>query len=406
MTGNPYPGVAYARYDLTQPSARAHVVVVDLSSSALDLVATTEPDRGTTVSEFAARSGTQVVINGDFFDPDGFRPTGLARGANTDWALTADDASNGVVSFFRDAARVQLRISPPEVKIEALEAQVVGAVSGRPMLVRAGSPTGAADCTDLVALPCLRAPRTAIGRSSDGNTMYLVVVDGWQQGSLGMTAVELAAFVRGLGAHDALMLDGGSASSLHVGSMGGLVSSPSDGVARKVANHLAVRHGALPNGFLRGAVKERNFSGALVPATVTLDDGRTFAYQGVMNDDWEFDVAPRYACATATAPGYAPATQCRQIVSQQTVYGSIYIFPLSEVPDAGPLPPDAALPADAGPIDGADAAAPAGGDAGETGGGGGGQGSCQVASSPLGGAWIVLLIALVSAGRRRRQDRA
>jgi hypothetical protein len=397
VVSTPYAGVEYARYELSSPAARVHVVTVDLSSSEIDLIATGEADKGMTVSQFAAASETQIVVNANVFDPDGYRPVGLARGGGATWSQTADDAHNAVASFFKGPTRVQLELSPPEVQLAGLDAQIAGAVSGRPMLVRAGAPMTTPDCGDLVALACLKAPRTALARSADGNTMWLIVVDGWQVGSPGLTAVELADFVADLGADAAIMLDGGSASALFIAARGGLVSSPSDGVERPVANHLAVRFGALDPGYLRGVVKERNLDGdAIVGATVTLDDGRETTYDGVT--DWQFEVAPRYACATASAPGYQPNTSCRQVESQATIFGSIFLFPEDEVPDAGP-PPDAGVAADAAPTDPTDASTAS--DAGQN---GGARSGCASAggASPAAAA----LLSMCFSFARRRKDPA
>ncbi len=114
------------------------------------------------------------------------------------------------------------------------------------------------DCADTLAMPCQRAPRTAVAVDDTGNTLMLVVVDGWQIDSLGMTAAELGSMLAGIGAHDALMLDGGGSSVLYIAGEGGIVSSPSDGVERVVANHLGVRFGALAKGQLVGFVRERD----------------------------------------------------------------------------------------------------------------------------------------------------
>src|SRR6185503_11032651 len=116
-----------------------------------------------------------------------------------------------------------------------------GAVSGRPLLVRSGVASAQFDCNDAVTLACQRAPRSAVGVDQAGNTMWLVVVDGWQSGSLGMTAAELATFLQARGAYMAMALDGGSSSALVMD--GVLASSPSDGVERSVANHIGVKYG-------------------------------------------------------------------------------------------------------------------------------------------------------------------
>lgn len=56
-------------------------------------------------------------------------------------------------------------------------------------------------------------PRTALGLDRTGRWLYLVVVDGRQSGySEGMANLELAAYMRDLGCHDAANLDGGGSS--------------------------------------------------------------------------------------------------------------------------------------------------------------------------------------------------
>jgi exopolysaccharide biosynthesis protein len=51
-----------------------------------------------------------------------------------------------------------------------------------------------------------RAPRTALGLKSDGH-IVIVVIDGRQENSIGMTLLELALFMQELGAQDAMNLD-------------------------------------------------------------------------------------------------------------------------------------------------------------------------------------------------------
>lgn len=88
------------------------------------------------------------------------------------------------------------------------------------------------------------APRTSVGFSADGRTMYLATVDGRQVDSRGMTLAELGRFMRGLGADDALNLDGGGSSTLLARQPGlpgvEVENSPSDGVPRAVPNGLAL----------------------------------------------------------------------------------------------------------------------------------------------------------------------
>jgi hypothetical protein len=223
------------------------------------------------------------------------------------------------------------------------------------MLVRTGVAEATFDCDDAAVIACDRAPRAAVGLSADGRTLYLVVVDGWQAGSLGFTLAELAQFMAGRGVYDALALDPGGSASLYVAGEGGVVSTPSNGVEVPVATQLGVLFGALPPGTLVGFIRERDvFNGANIPgATVTLDSGEV----DVVGADALYTfpgIPPRSTCATASAPGYHPATQCKQVKSGMMEYNSIALFPNSDFIDAGPGAPDAgpgqdaAPPADAG----------------------------------------------------------
>lgn len=82
-----------------------------------------------------------------------------------------------------------------------------------------------------------RAPRTAIGLKDDGHIL-LVVVDGRQDNSIGMTLLELALFMQELGASDAMNLDGGGSSEMVI--RGKVVNKPSDGRERRVGNALVI----------------------------------------------------------------------------------------------------------------------------------------------------------------------
>ncbi|HUH06111.1 MAG TPA: phosphodiester glycosidase family protein [Kofleriaceae bacterium] len=399
-TSSPYLGVTHLVFEEPAIPARIHLVLVDLTATELSLSATAESERGKKVSQYSASSGAQIVINGDFFAPADFRPRGLAMGgAAVLWSGSTDDALEGFLGFDRNGNRSHVIISPPEDVVAANQLPVgtQGVIGGRPMLVRAGVAQSGFDCTDTIAMPCERAPRTAVSVSADGNTLHLVVVDGWQQASLGMTAAELAGFMVQQGAHDALMLDGGASSALYIAGEGGIVSSPSDGVERAVANHLGVRFGSLPPGQLVGFIRERdviegtNLAGALA----RLDSGEEIVVG--TNGYYAFTmVTPRLACVTASKSGYRTDTRCKQVVSGQMVYNSIPLFPNSDFVDAAPGAPDAAI-ADAGVI--ADAP-PAGDGAGADGGGGGGGGCNAAGTTPP---WGTLLLLFLLTGLTRRR---
>ncbi len=84
-----------------------------------------------------------------------------------------------------------------------------------------------------------RHPRTAVGFTADRRTLIFAVVEGRAEDASGATVRELAVILRGLGAWEAMKLDGGGSSTLFVAGLG-TVNRPSDGAPRVVATHLGV----------------------------------------------------------------------------------------------------------------------------------------------------------------------
>ncbi len=86
-----------------------------------------------------------------------------------------------------------------------------------------------------------RHPRTAIGYDKDRRTLWLVAVDGRTAASVGMTLVELADAMRGLGAWQAMNFDGGGSTTMVI--EGRVVNTPSDATGeRAVGNALLLVH--------------------------------------------------------------------------------------------------------------------------------------------------------------------
>ncbi|HKX17735.1 MAG TPA: phosphodiester glycosidase family protein [bacterium] len=90
-----------------------------------------------------------------------------------------------------------------------------------------------------------RHPVCAVGISADGRTMLLVAVDGRQPRlSIGLTQPQLAAYMRWLGASQAMEFDSGGSVTMAVRFPGhrapAVVNSPSDGHERPVANALLI----------------------------------------------------------------------------------------------------------------------------------------------------------------------
>ena len=123
-------------------------------------------------------------------------------------------------------------------------------VGGFPMFIRNGvnyaidgyrcENGGSSFATDL-------HPRTAVGYNADTTKLFLVVVDGRQTISEGISLVDLADVMIELGAWRAMNFDGGGSSCMVVGDH--VVNSPSDGVERSVRNCVAI-YSTAPEGSL------------------------------------------------------------------------------------------------------------------------------------------------------------
>lgn len=114
-------------------------------------------------------------------------------------------------------------------------------VSGFPIILKNGinyALKGYAEEGGSASFATDRHPRTAAGISADSNYLFLVVVDGRQTISRGMSLPEFADFLIRIGAHNAVNLDGGGSSTILVRDK--IVNFPSDGTERKVSNCLLV----------------------------------------------------------------------------------------------------------------------------------------------------------------------
>lgn len=345
-SSTPYTGIVHQEWSDSGGLWNLHLVQIDLTSAEIELLATAPDQAGMTTSAFASAFSAQVAINGDSFAPANYVPMGLALGMSTagvptPWSNTADDGVTSVLHFQRIGETTSAAIEPPEqiTTFANLPSGVEGVISGRPLLVRAGAAAAQFDCTDEVAIACERAPRTAVALSADGNTMWLAVVDGWQTASQGMLDSELASFLVARGADSALALDPGSSSTMVLG--GSVISAPSDGIQRAVANHLAIKFGSLPEGQLVGLTCINDVFGCgsdtsrqLSGVKITLDDGRTQLTDA--NAFYDFtDVTQRLACVTAKKTGYLTKRQCAQVEGDTMTYNSIAMIAGVDQPDAG-----------------------------------------------------------------------
>jgi uncharacterized protein (TIGR03382 family) len=224
---DPYPGVRRLHRQTSDQNINA--LVVDLCAAGVSVRATAMSERGRVVSSFGQLVGAQAAINGDFFSST-YSTDGPARGNGMAWG-GADHA------YVAPAQFGDHQIALPEHQDTAgVASWAKEVVSGHPTLLAGGQPrgnNGDALCTN-------RHPRTVIGFNADKTKLYAAVVDGRATGRLGMTCDELIALLQGLGASDAVNLDGGGSSTMWLANAG-VLNYPSDGHERVVGNHLAIR---------------------------------------------------------------------------------------------------------------------------------------------------------------------
>jgi exopolysaccharide biosynthesis protein len=240
-------GVVYERLSTRSPRPIViHVVKIDLVVAGAELKAIAAPDPDgagpaeTTLSsplELAASINAIVAINANAFSRtdgsvgapyfmgervrilgwvvrDGIVRSMPARGAASAWT-----DSNGITRIgYADEAFANDALSAPL----GFRAPVRMAVSGFDLLLRRGRPVASADGAI--------HPRSGIGVSRDGVTVWFAVADGRQAGySEGLTLQEWASYFMAWGAWDALNLDGGGSSVLTYADPSlRVVNSPSD----------------------------------------------------------------------------------------------------------------------------------------------------------------------------------
>jgi len=173
----------------------------------------------------------------------------VRRGPVSTTTGTAIPADGAVLAAYGPrAAAVQAMADGDTIRVRlATRPRLAGGaptllVGGWPRIVQNGASVAADAATvegTISRNAEVRHPRTAVGLSRDGATLWLVAVDGRSTRSVGMTLVELADALRRLGAWQALNFDGGGSTTMVVG--GAVVNAPTDPDGeRAVGNALLV----------------------------------------------------------------------------------------------------------------------------------------------------------------------
>ena len=240
----------------TTPEAFAiHVLRVDLQSKAIqvDAVIADDPDGSgpaeaalTNPIELAKRAKVLAAVNANAFAglPDttgksshewhegmAVNIAGMAAHDGVTRSAGGDSMAVDVTFGIDTNGRPYIGPAPTTTALE----EAVNAWSFR--MVEDGVPIPKPDAG-------VRHPRTTVGVDRTGRWLYIVVVDGRQDGySVGMTPREVSDLMIRLGAHHAANLDGGGSSIMMVAKDGVLqiVNRPSGGTPRPVPVLLTVR---------------------------------------------------------------------------------------------------------------------------------------------------------------------
>lgn len=231
-------GLEYELRELQDPRPnRAHILCVDLSNPEIKpvVVVADDPDGDgpaetalTDPRKLANHPQVIAYINtnpwNNLPDEDGGKTRGYYDGRPVDirgWAVSEDETrspSEGHTAavWVGESGKVTIGNGP------GIESAAQAMAGFQPVLLKGSNVTDPSE---------VRHPRTAIGLNREGTVMWLVVVDGRQDGfSEGMSLFELAELMKDLGCWDAVNMDGGGSSIMGLRDAAGeldVVNSPS-----------------------------------------------------------------------------------------------------------------------------------------------------------------------------------
>jgi len=252
---------------------KAWMAKIDLADPDLDVevLSSGDSDGRQSAADFQSESGACLIVNGGYFreEDDLYEHIGLllADGQFVQFATPgiyrddmrydvfraaigfneANEAETGWVSSRKDSVFVwdnPIQNSPGHPgelppKEEGRLWNITDAISGGPALLKGGANriTINEEVFFGSAIPDIH-PRTAAGIGADGE-LYLLVVDGRQRISRGVSLSELAGIMKSFGAVDAINLDGGGSSTMTL--YGELLNRPTGGTfQREIVSALAI----------------------------------------------------------------------------------------------------------------------------------------------------------------------
>jgi hypothetical protein len=233
------PAMDYAVLQIEAPApAMVFVTVVDLTHPLVEIEITERRGPKRQTSEFAREKDCAVAINGEA----GVTP--MPNAALGPWTgnwivrgeplLLEDSAARPFLSF--DASN-RAHYSVASTVDRSVTPEKYNTLWGRFDLL-----VGGAIVPHQKKRNVIRAPRTAMATDGAGHTLFLMVVDGRQQGySHGLDLMDAAKILRAFGASEGMACDEGGSSAMYLKARDGLVNRPSAGFERPVYTHFGVR---------------------------------------------------------------------------------------------------------------------------------------------------------------------
>lgn len=242
---------------------RGWIAQVDLTDPSIDVEVTSGVPGGNnsivnlqTVPNWKNQTGVTLAINANFFGAIGGGNGQLLGLSVSDGVLVSNprQVSGGrfdpAIGFLADGTATVGYHDYTDAALFTHAVAGIGQGSGDNLAGDLLITNGVNTASQARINPTSRDPRTAVGVSQNGETLYIVTIDGRQGGwSDGESLLSLAERMRQLGVWNAVALDGGGSTSfVYTDPVSGQTfqNRPSDGSFRAVANHLGIRLNAPP----------------------------------------------------------------------------------------------------------------------------------------------------------------
>ncbi|MCJ8277815.1 MAG: phosphodiester glycosidase family protein [Bdellovibrionales bacterium] len=224
------PGVEWESHvyeDIFNAKLETQVVYVDLDEAqALPM----QYQSCKRISDVAEDRQALVAINGTFFD-SGCNSRNLLKVNNVIYSKNIIRNAGSIALLINEEGEVSMR----QVAKNENPSEATHGIGGFPQLMM----NGLIDIQPKESTSFFtgRHPRTAVG-VIDKNNIVLVAVDGRSSLSRGLTIIQLAEYMKGLGAQAAMNLDGGGSTVMWIEDEG-IVNRPSSG-ERRVTDGLSI----------------------------------------------------------------------------------------------------------------------------------------------------------------------